>query len=187
MVRLKRKFNMNRLLFQSKNKIVLLFLFALINCHCHKQNSPVIDVSSVSATDVVGNLVGSIDKTDWTKDSNWTPSENNLFEQPGADQLTNTQTSTVSVGPAFPNPFGSTFMFNFQSSGVTLLQLVITDKFLSVKERHYYLSKTGTNFLQLKLDETKYANNNNYRVYYSFYSLADGVYFKGHGDIKISR
>ena len=163
----------------NKKVLTYILLFTLINTQCNKDNNGIINVSSITETDVLGNSTGHIDNTDWTKDNNWTSSESKLFESPTADQLANTQTSTISVA-AYPNPVGPALMFYFNSSGITLAQIVITDKFLTIKERHYYLGHTGSNFLQINPDQTKYANNTNYRVYYSFYSLADGQYYKGH-------
>ncbi|MEO7119878.1 MAG: hypothetical protein ABIY62_02210 [Ginsengibacter sp.] len=32
-----------------------------------------------------------------------------------------------------------------------------------------------------------FANNTTYRLYYGIYSLSNGLFYKGHGDIKISR
>lgn len=171
----------------NKKLLVTILLFSLMNTQCKKETKNEIDLSAITQTDALGNLTGQPDNTDWTKDNTWTSAEIKLFETPASSQLANTETATISVAPAFPNPINSVFMLYFNTSAVTLLQIVITDKYLTVKDRHYFLTQTGVNSLQLKLDEMQYANNATYRVYYGFYSLAGGQYFKGHGDVKVSR
>ncbi len=171
----------------NKKLIVFAGLFALLNLECTKNKTVALDLSGITQTDAVGNSIGPVDNTDWTQDNTWNSNESNLFDTPTAAQLSGTQTCAVTVGPAFPNPAGSTIMFYFTTSGITLVQMVITDKYLHVQELHYFMSTTGSNFFQLALQQAMYANNTSYRLYYAFYSLADGRFYKGHGDIRISR
>ena len=171
----------------NKKLFAIILLFSVANFQCKKENKNEIDVSAITQTDALGNQTGNPDNTDWTKDNTWTNAEMNLFEAPTLSQLANTGTVTISVFPAYPNPVSSVFMLYFNTSGATLLEMVITDKSLTVKDRHFYMTHADVNFLATKLDETQYDNNTNYRIYYAFYSLAGGQYFKGHGDIKVTR
>src|SRR5450432_2759857 len=150
----------------NKKLIALILLFSLGNVRCKKDDKTEIDVSQITQTDVSGNNTGTMDNTDWTKDNTWTDAEINLFETPTSSELASTETAVVANSVAYPNPITTTVMLYFNTSKVTLLQMVITDKFLTIKDRHYYTSHPGANLIQLKLDEAAYSNNTNYRVYY---------------------
>jgi len=160
--------------------------FALMNATCKKSDPPFeVDVSGITETDSFGNLMGHVDNTDWTRDNNWSTFELNLFETPTSAQLAGTQTADIVLYPVYPNPLALTVGFSFNTSKVTLLQLVITDNLLNIKYRTYLTTQAGSNNLRVGLDANNYTNNTNYRLYYCFYSLADGQYFKGHGDLQL--
>lgn len=165
----------------------LSLFFLILNIQCKKNNDkPTIDVSQITITDALGNIL-SQDNTDWTKDNNWTTEEEALFQTPTAAQLANTQTATVSLFPAYPNPASSQQSIVIATSKTTLLQIVITDNMLSVKQRFFVNTSNTTQAISYLFDSLIFSNNTNYRLYYGFYSLSDGLFYKGHGDIKISR
>lgn len=170
-----------------KSKLIgLVLFFTLINTACRKTDPPFeVDVSGITETDIYGNLSGYVDYTDWTRDNSWSAFELNLFETPTAAQLAGTETADIVLYPVYPNPLVLTVGFSFNTNKVTLLQLVITDKLLNIKYRTYLTTQAGSNNLLVGLDATKYINNSNYRLYYCFYSLTDGQFFKGHGDLQL--
>ncbi len=171
--------------------IAIIICVGLFNFSCKKEDKNdskrKIDVSAITERDFLGNNTGTVDNTDWTADDYWISDEATLFELPSSSQLAGTKKAADINIFAYPNPVGSTVIIYFNATDVTLLQIVITDDVLSVKDRYFFTTKAGSNPLQINFDPAKYANKTNYRVYYSFYSQADGLYFKGHGDIRISR
>lgn len=172
----------------SRKLIVPFLLISILHLNCKKDSNAKIDVSAITETDNVGNTLSQIDNTDWIIDNMWTTDELALFQTPGSSQLTNMEKAIVSIEPSFPNPSAGGFYFAANISKSTLVQIVITDNMLSVKDRFFATNK-NINFylLKLNLDASKYPNNTNYRMYYGFYSMADGLYYKGHGDLKINR
>ncbi|MEO6672518.1 MAG: hypothetical protein ABIN93_03735 [Ginsengibacter sp.] len=165
-----------------------IFFMCMANMSCKKkENKPKIDVSAITETDAFGNDVGTIDNTDWTKDVNWAGEELNLFQPPTAVQNANSEKADVITIFEFPNPLTSTVMFYANTSKVTFAELVITDNMLYVIDRFLFATKACVNAFQLQLEQAKYSNNTNYRLYYAFYTQADGIYFKGHGDLRITR
>ena len=167
--------------------VALLLLMSILSVQCKKEHKAAIDVFGITETDLLGNSTGNVDNTDWIKDNVWTDDEMKLFETPTSSQLAGTETATISAGLAYPNPAGPVFTLYFNASATTLLEIVITDKFLTVKFRHFVSMNMGGNTFKILLDPGVFENNTNYRVYYAFYSAADGQFYKGHGDIKISR
>jgi hypothetical protein len=174
----------------NKKIIVYLLLVTMVSFSCKKDNNSVakINVSVITETNNEGSPISQIGNTDWTADNVWTAEELALFQTPTSAQLTNSEKATVSVLPGFPNPCTDMLIFASAISKPTLIQLVITDNMLLVKERIFTTnSNNSLNLFALNLDASKYANITNYRMYYGFYSSLDGLYYKGHGDFKIRR
>jgi hypothetical protein len=169
--------------------ILLVITASSINCKKQTVNPvPKIDVSVITKTDDFGSPAVPIDVTDWTLDNTWTTEEIALFQTPTATQLAGAEKAVILMKPAFPNPAASLIHTLFDVSKSTLVETVITDNMLSVKDRFFYnASNTSLNINLYNLDAIKYLNNTNYRIYYAFYSAIEGLYYKGHGDIKISR
>lgn len=167
--------------------LVCLFLFALVFSHCGKEkiSTREIDVSRYTQTDNIGMVVGTVDETDWTKDSVWTAAESQLFESPPATALAGTTTGSVSVFPAFPNPVSQTFGFAFKAKQEALIQLVVTDNRLVVKDRFSFRADTGSRVVMIRLTNDRYKSKTNYRLYYGFSSATDVLFFKGHGDLRL--
>jgi len=164
-----------------------LILTVLLLANCKKNSSPTIDVSRITSTDVVGNTTSTIDETDWTFDGNWTNEETLLFQTPTATQLANTASGTITMSPGYPNPLTELQSVFIRSTTKAVMEIVVTDNMLNVKKRNFSDILPGSiNILSL-YDQSIFENNRNYRVYYAFYSLTDGIFYKGHGDIKISR
>jgi hypothetical protein len=179
----------------TKNTFCLLLISFLLNLGCKKSTADVvqnvvntsIDVSKYTSTDVVGNSLGQIDNTDWTFDNTWTAAENALMQSPTPTQLLNTENAIILLYPSYPNPLVEQFVLSFSTTKSTLLQLVVTDSLLNVKMRNFKTTNVGSNSIAFLLAANEFANNKNYRLYYGFYSLAAGLYYKGHGDLAVRR
>jgi hypothetical protein len=173
--------------------VTILLISSFVNIKCKKKaedDTPKIDVSKITTTDIAGNAIGAIDNTDWTFDNTWTDEEMKLMQVPTNAQLSGTEASDITFVPAFPNPLSSVFTFVVQAPKPACIQLVITDDRLQIKDRFFLKSNNanGPYFLSMiNMDAAKYTNNTNYRVYYGLFSLADGLFIKGHGDIRIQR
>lgn len=171
----------------TKTIFLISFLVLTLNIQCKKkEDKPAIDVSQITTTDALGNIL-SMDNTDWTKDDNWTTQEEALFQTPTAEQLANTETAVISLLPAYPNPVSHEQFIVITTSKITLLQIVITDNKLAIKQRFFFTTPSTTQSITYLFDSSIFSNNTNYRLYYGFYSLADGLFYKGHGDIQVSR
>jgi hypothetical protein len=179
----------------SKNSFYFLLTSFLLNFGCKKSTENAvqnivntsIDVSKYTSTDVAGASLGLIDNTDWTFDNTWNSAENALMQTPTAAQLLNTETATVTLYPSYPNPLMEVFAWGFKTTKTTLLQTVVTDSLLNIKMRNFTTTNIGSNALAFLLTANDYTNNKNYRFYYGFYSLAAGLYYKGHGDLAVRR
>lgn len=176
----------------NKNLLIVAILFLSINIQCKKEADilPKIDVSKVTETDEHSIRIGELDNDDW-KQSALTSYELALFQKPDPSQLANARKANITVHAAYPNPTSGTLYYLSNISAFTLLQIVITDNMLNVKDRYFVTplraNDTDIEIVQLKFDSGKYLNNTNYRVYYGYYSLSEGQYFTGYGDVRISR
>jgi hypothetical protein len=170
----------------------LFLVVCILSLQCgkdeEKENPPPaakIDLSNYTITDITGAIISN-DDTDWWLDDNWTAEEIALFQTPSAEQLANMGKADINIYPAYPNPFATVFDWSFYTTKVTLLQWVITDSLLNVKERNYITSRAGQNTtFRFSPDASKYADQTTYRFYYAFYSQAEGAYARGHGDIRV--
>jgi hypothetical protein len=176
----------------NRKLLIIALLFTQINFHCKKEADvlPKIDVSKITETDEHSVRLGQVDNDDW-KQASLTPAELALFQTPSPSQLANTEKANITIHPAYPNPTSGILYYTSNISKFTLLQIVITDNMLNVKDR-FFLTPLGTNdtdieLVQLRFDSIKYSNNTNYRIYYGYYSLSDGLYFTGYGDIKVNK
>jgi glucose/arabinose dehydrogenase len=151
--------------------------------------SPKIDVSEITRTDISGNLLTTTpDITDWTLDDTWTVEELELMETPATAQLLNAEMANITIHPGYPNPLANSFAFAFTASTPSFLQVVVTDDQLNVKLRHTRMANAGNNTLLFDASNTTdFVSKQHYRLYYAFYSAADGLYYKGHGDLRIER
>ena len=155
---------------------------------CKKNsNDCKVDTSSITEVDYNGNSLSTPDKSDWAEDNNMVAQELTVFNTPDSSMLANTETGTISGLLAYPNPVAKYINLYYKSSTVSLGEIVITDCNLNIIETHFYNATAGGAVVQMQLDSSKYLNNKNYRMYYSFYSKVTGSFFKGHGDIKIKR
>lgn len=178
------------------NNLISIFIFLitfLFSCKKEKEstssNNPVakIDVSNITLTDYAGNIMFYVDTTDWRFDNNWTSEEFALFTKPDSGQLADTKKSSITVHPAYPNPFKNILQLSIFHSKAVFFQLVITDSLLTIKDKFSFKNmNTSNSIFSIKLSDTGYVNSTNYRLYYSFSSETDRNYYKGHGDIKIS-
>lgn len=144
-----------------------------------------IDLSGITTTDYAGNILSPVDPTDWTNDSAWTAAETAIFQLPDTTQLANTERASLSFSPAYPNPLQVQFALHIEADKRTLLQLVICDSMLTVKDRYFMPLKSGSNDFAFRLEPVNYNAGTNYRLYYGFYGAAESLYYKGHGDLKI--
>ena len=170
-----------------KGIVWIFFLIVISNVQCKKNAARVsIDVSKITSTDMFGNVLSS-DNTDWKTDDQWTNDEQQLFKQPDATALAGTEASALSLFPAYPNPLANQQAMIVKASKPCLLEIVITDNHLEVKKRYTIMVQPPSLDLAYNFDQAIFSNKTNYRLYYAFYSLTDGIFARGHGDIKINR
>lgn len=170
-----------------KKIVIFIIVLSAFNLQCKKtpDSQPIIDTSKITETNDQGEKVGQVDETDWTEDTNWKSAEYNLFMKPNTTELENTETATITIHNAYPNPIWKMVVLNYVATEVTLVQVVVTDNMLNIKDRLFYKTKQGNNTIQIAMDADHYKSNTTYRIYYGFYSATNELYFKGHGDVKI--
>jgi hypothetical protein len=171
---------------------VLVAIIAAYSCGKSNNNpediTNQIDTQSYTSTNLTGNSLGLIDPSDWTRDNIWLPQETVLFQTPTSVQLANTSDSgTVLISPAYPNPLNNIFNWVYKSIKASLLQIVITDNQLNIKKRIFIKTLAGNNTISIQMPESEFEQNKNYRLYYAFYTSNNGLYYKGHGDLAVRR
>jgi len=171
-----------------KHQFLPLLLLALyISFGCKKSDPSRIDVSQITHTDINGNLTSTADNSDWTSDASWSDAETALFVTPPAEQLTNTESGTITLSAGYPNPLATQQLIYVKSSAKAVMELVVTDNMLSIKKRDFINVSVNGYAVSSFYDPAIFSDSVNYRVYYGFYSQANGLFYKGHGDIRISR
>lgn len=152
---------------------------------CQKATPFAIDVSSITNTDAMGNIIGSPDNTDWTMDAEWSEPEKSFFRTDPVD-LTGTSVAAITIQPAYPNPTQTrSVTFQFTASTITFLRIALVDVQLRKQSFYSFLTVAGLNAFHIPFEEAKFPANKNYRFYYSFEAAGSPMYFKGHGDITV--
>lgn len=166
--------------------ILLLSTFCLfLISGCKKATPFTIDVSNITSTDALGNILGNPDNTDWTMDAEWSETEISFFRTDPVD-LTGTSVAAISMQPAYPNPTQTrSVTFQFTASAITYLRIALVDVQLRKQSFYSFLTVAGLNAFHIPFEEAKFPANKNYRLYYSFDAVGSTMYFKGHGDITI--
>ena len=162
-------------------RTVLLVLLILIlgGFSCKKEK---IDISGITATDQVGNIMGSVDPTDWTHDANWSSEVESLFNAIGIVNLAGTTAGTISIFPAYPNPCTDQFRISIQSSTTCAIRLGLYDEQLNQKWSGTQLINVGNNTITISRDPARIGKGT-YRLYYRFDSYDQQMFYKGHGDV----
>lgn len=167
-----------------------LLLSAILLTECKKDENKVV-VSGITETDANGELLGTVDTTDWKIGDLWTDKEEALFH---SLELTSAQAylkstsgisfKTIELFPASPNPCQWCFSLSIGNGlGVGKFEYVFVNTNLTILASGVYGAfKTGANSFNYSLNDSTFKPNNLYRMYYKF--IIDGLEYKGHGDIK---
>lgn len=169
-----------------KNISYLLFVTGLILLFsCDKITPFTIDVSVITTTDTLGNIIGPVDNTDWTQDASWSETEKSFFRADPID-MSAASVATINLQPAYPNPTTQKgITLQFTSSAVTFLRIAIVDASLNKLAYYTFLTTSGINAYFIPLNGPSFVSNKNYRIYYSFDAPPSPMYYKGHGDVTI--
>ena len=136
---------------------------------------------------------GPYDPTDWTSDGEWNKQERALFADLNLDLNGPQQPGLVSSSQAFPNPSAGWATWGPQaqrnsSGGAT----IYTVRAVIVNRKYEVLRQIGpndfTNDQRYSLDYVQIGMQPNevHRLYYVVYN-ANGLVYKGHGDVRYSR
>jgi len=126
--------------------------------------------------------MGLTDPSDWTNDTNWVSSEENLFPQ-FQNLITDfAPYPNIQIFPAYPNPTAS--VTNFQLSKDSDVRF----SFSVVNENFNVLASSDslyTNAFALNTTGIASAADTMIRVYY-YFERNDSCLYKGHGDLRIN-
>ena len=162
------------------NKILLpIFLFAII-VSCKKDK---INARSITSTDALGNVTGSVDASDWRFDDSWNSKEQALFNFADTVNTTGLLQADNNFAIAYPNPATTLISFHFATNKSTLAKWVITDEELHVLMKGYFIFNSNYDFT-IDLTNAGFSTGNYYRIYYGLYSQGGVLYRRGHGDFK---
>lgn len=159
--------------------IVGLTILLISGFSCKKE---AIEISGYTKTDSMGNIMGSVDPTDWTHDTKWTDLEMSVFNTIGIEPLAGTTAGLISMTTAFPNPCTNYFGIGIQSSTRCVIRMGLVDEDLSTKWSHYQYIDVGVNYINIAPDPSKIGRGL-YRLYYAFEAFDQSMFYKGHGDV----
>ena len=180
---------MKRQLLKSVLVVVMLSVFA-----CKKKDedesgsicTPVTDYTSIAIINEFAEFV-TTDPDDWTEDSQWCESISSLFKTDTLN-LDSTVSDSVHAWAAFPNPADWHQSFSMYTEGKCIVQFIIVDESLHIKNKYAFSTHHGNNLFQYELlqDSTAhYESGHYYRMYYTAHAQDHLFFYKGHGDILI--
>ena len=174
----------------------VLSLVALTGCSKFDSNPEIFfgDGEGISYRTSSNMRIGPQDPTDWTSDATWEERERNLFPELTFDLNGPQQPAFIAYTSAYANPAQVSIanwalQTNRNSSGGAANYTVHA---VIVNRKYGVLTKLGPNNFtlgyQYSLDYARIGMQPNelYRLYYVVYS-ANGLVYKGHGDVRYSR
>lgn len=159
-------------------------LFVLVS-GCKKEPVVVYDFSVQTTTDSTCQIITE-DPTDWTYDPYWTRKDSLFVLFNDNLSITDTTIGWVRVEPLCPNPTNKSFVLKIHSTKPAKAHFAIVNTDL---EMVYYASGIvhGDTVIQ-KFDLTEYSSvlpQQNYRLYYAFFTGKNRMYYRGHGDFRV--
>jgi hypothetical protein len=153
---------------------------------CKKDKSIYTDFNTITVTDENCIYIGDVDPLDWTYDANLTAQEHNFLKYIDSIPSGDSTTGYILVSAACPNPNPGQFTVAVNTEKTCKMHLVCVNSEMQIL---YYTSRqftggpvtTSYDFRAL----TAFHKNENYRLYYGFYTAKDSLYYQGHGDFRI--
>jgi hypothetical protein len=185
-------------------KALALFFLSLALGACSKDTTaPGIDFGAdngYTIRDSRGILTYAADPTDWTNDAMWNRSETGLFSK---YNLPLDKSSTLANGwniITYPNPISeggrNILLAQFNQLGAAIpagagelrMAYAIVDANYTLQAEADVISSRNSFNIALQYDAAKFHANTLYRIYYVMYDDTNKtVYYKGHGDVKVTR
>ncbi len=162
-------------------RIFSLFLLSSILLGCSKDSDQLISIKGITQRDEGGNIMGNIDNTDWTNDSELPEKVIDFLNFNKTIDYTTAEVASLQI-LGYPNPFETTFRLEISCSKQTVCRFVIVDESLKVYLVNEMMLAVGGN--SLALSGSSFPKNKNLRIYYAFYDSSETMYYKGHGDIR---
>lgn len=164
----------------------LFLLITLFVPSCKKDTVTTLDFSQITVTDSYCLYIDAVDISDWAQDANWTTQESSLLNFLRTISVTDSVAGFVQLSGACPNPSAGKFALGINTEHACVMKLAVVNTEMHVI---YYTCKaftggpilTAYDFTSL----TAFRKNQNYRMYYGFYTAGDSLYYKGHGDFRI--
>jgi hypothetical protein len=163
-----------------KKTITILLIAVTMTVSCTRNTSG-IDISGYTATDALGNSIGTTDASDWTVNESWSNEEENVFSGIPTGDLTSTNAGTVSIYPAYPNPCQNMYYITVTATTSCNMRFVIVTESLSILQSGTVELDPGTSTYSIYRDSP--IPDGLYRMYYSFEAQSMPMFHKGHGDI----
>ncbi len=165
------------------------FAFILIHSSsCKKEisSTSTFDYSNFTVTDSSCLYVANVDSTDWTYDASWTTAETALLNFNDTISTLDSTAGYVQVSASCSNPSAGLFIMGTDVEKACSMKIAVVNNKLEVI--HYRTAKlTGgpmMHFFDFQYTGS-FHKNENYRMYYGFYTSKDSLYYKGHGDFRI--
>lgn len=173
-----------------KNFSILAFFgFILIQFYsCKKEisSTSTFDFSNFTVTDSSCLYISNVDSTDWTYDANWTAAETALLNFGDTISTLDSMAGYVQVSAACSNPSAGLFILGTDVQKACTMKITVVNNKLELL--HYRAVKLTGGPIIHAFDfrfSGSFHKNENYRMYYGFYTSKDSLYYKGHGDFRI--
>ena len=140
--------------------------------------------NSISETDELGNAIDHPDPTDWVADEGtWSNKIEKLMGE-GCDLEAYGFTSTITIYPAYPNPFTTGTEIYFSTADSCLINVLLVDRQNNSYFRQCFQLIGGDAIIGIDANAFELSSNEYYRLYYDFSNSSGESFYKGHGDIK---
>jgi len=174
----------------------ILFVFLFFSLFACKKEETEIAFSGITYTSGTGEIMGSVDQSDWRLDDVWTDHEKSIFYSDEFSELSLLENNNSFVlksayeivplenfFPAYPNPVQYQFSLSiYRSASIFKLALVNSSFEILTAIQHNEFS--GGNFNFDVSERSAFQAETIYRVYYLF-EYIDRETEYGHGDILI--
>src|SRR5262245_42430398 len=142
-----------------KKLFILIAFISFFSCKKNKNDDKKIDATALTSTDANGNILATVDPTDWRFDDQWSPEETALFNFDTNVNTADGQPADTVSTIAYPNPANNAVSAYFRVNKTTFIKYVFVNEKLEIIGKYsHMITKTTPNHPIYTHDENFVSN-----------------------------
>ncbi len=166
--------------------IPLIIVSVILLVACKKPAPALLDFSKLTETNSKCELAGTIDSNAWKNDVLNLKNDTLLLTFSDNIYLSDSIPGTIQISAPCPNPSNGFFFWSVNASRACKLKLVCINDSSDILYYNSYRLQNGPVDIGFNFrSNTSFHKNNNFRMYYAFYTSKDSIFYAGYGNFRI--